>query len=87
MLFCPDARSPPWQDHDQAREVIRTRSLDAIHVLQSTLDNQIEEMERAFESSHLAYLANTDQRTQEFKDLTQKDQVGKHGLPLPFFAA
>lgn len=65
------------QDYEQAREIIRTRSLDAIHVLQSTLDNQIEEMERAFESAHLAYLANTDQRTQEFKDLTQADQVLK----------
>ncbi len=63
------------QDHEQVREITRTKSLDAIHVLQSTLDNQIEELERAFESAHLAYLANTDQRTQEFKDLTQADQT------------
>lgn len=73
-----DAKS----DHEQAREIIRTKSLDCIHVLQSSLDNQIEEMERAFESAHLAYLGNTDQRTQEFKDLTQADKVLSEDIEL-----
>jgi DNA repair exonuclease SbcCD ATPase subunit len=62
-------------EFDQTREVIRSKNLEAIHVLQSYLDNTIEELERAFETAHLNYLTNSDQRTQDFKNLTQRDQT------------
>lgn len=63
------------QEFDHNKEMIRNRNLEAVHVLQSYLDNTIEELERNFESAHLNYLTNTDQRTQDFKNLTQRDQT------------
>lgn len=36
--------------------------------------SNIEELEQHFETAHLNYLQNTDQRTQDFKYLTAKDQ-------------
>lgn len=62
------------QEHEQTREEIRSKNLEEIHVLKMTLESTIEELERQFESAHLAYLQNTDQRTQDFKYLTRKDQ-------------
>mmetsp|Transcript_18533 Transcript_18533/g.43684 ORF Transcript_18533/g.43684 Transcript_18533/m.43684 type:complete len:535 (+) Transcript_18533:360-1964(+) len=62
------------QEFEQMREMIRNKNLEDIHVLQSFLDNNIEDLERNFETAHLNYLQNTDQRTQDFKRLTQKDQ-------------
>lgn len=62
------------QEHEQLREEIRNKSLDAINVLRITLDSQIEELEQQFENTHLTYLQNTDTRTTDFKNLTSKDQ-------------
>uniref|UniRef100_A0A7S1CIL1 Dynein regulatory complex subunit 2 n=1 Tax=Bicosoecida sp. CB-2014 TaxID=1486930 RepID=A0A7S1CIL1_9STRA len=63
------------QEFEQMREMIRNKNLEDIHVLQSFLDNNIEDLERNFETAHLNYLQNTDQRTQDFKNLTQRDQT------------
>lgn len=63
------------QEFEQMREMIRNKNLEDIHVLQSFLDNTIEDLERNFETAHLNYLQNTDQRTQDFKNLTQRDQT------------
>ena len=62
------------QEHEQTREEIRSKNLESIHVLKMMLESTIDELERQFESAHLAYLQNTDQRTQDFKYLTRKDQ-------------
>lgn len=62
------------QEHEQLREEIRNKNLEDINVLRITLESTIEELERHFESAHLNYLQNTDQRTQDFKYLTRKDQ-------------
>jgi hypothetical protein len=62
------------QEHEQTREEIRNKNLEDINVLRITLESNIEELERHFESAHLNYLQNTDQRTQDFKFLTRKDQ-------------
>ena len=61
--------------HEQVREEIRNRNTEEINVLRITLESQIEELERHFESAHLNYLQNTDQRTQDFKYLTTQDQT------------
>jgi dynein regulatory complex subunit 2 len=61
--------------HEQIREEIRNRNTEEINVLRITLESQIEELERHFESAHLNYLQNTDQRTQDFKYLTTQDQT------------
>jgi len=61
-------------EHEQLREEIRNKSLDAINVLRITLDSQIEDLEQQFETAHLNYLQNTDTRTTDFKNLTSKDQ-------------
>jgi len=53
--------------------MIRNKNLEDIHVLQSFLDNNIEDLEKNFETAHLNYLQSTDQRTQDFKYLTHKD--------------
>jgi len=55
--------------------MIRNKNLEDIHVLQSFLDNNIEDLEKNFETAHLNYLQSTDQRTQDFKYLTHKDHV------------
>ncbi|TYZ52751.1 hypothetical protein PybrP1_012817, partial [[Pythium] brassicae (nom. inval.)] len=62
------------QEHEQLREEIRNKNLEDINVLRITLDSSIEELEQHFETAHLTYLQNTDQRTQDFKFLTAKDQ-------------
>lgn len=62
------------QEHEQTREEIRNRGLEEINVLRITLESTIEELERHFEAAHLNYLQQTDQRTQDFKFLTRKDQ-------------
>ena len=62
------------QEHEQLREEIRNKNLEDINVLRITLDGNIEELEQHFETAHLNYLQNTDQRTQDFKYLTAKDQ-------------
>ncbi|KAG7380503.1 Dynein regulatory complex subunit 2 [Phytophthora pseudosyringae] len=62
------------QEHEQLREEIRNKNLEDINVLRITLDSSIEELEQHFETAHLNYLQNTDQRTQDFKYLTAKDQ-------------
>ncbi|KAG5192465.1 flagellar associated protein [Tribonema minus] len=61
-------------EHEQLREEIRNRNLEDINVLRITLDTQIEELEQHFETAHINYLQNTDQRTTDFKYLTAKDQ-------------
>jgi len=62
------------QEHEQLREEIRNKNLEEINVLRITLDTQIEDLEQHFETAHINYLQNTDQRTTEFKFLTIKDQ-------------
>lgn len=63
------------QDYEQTREMIRNKNLEDIHVLQSFLDNTIEDLEHNFETAHLNYLQGTDHRTQQFKKYTSKDNV------------
>eukprot|EP01029_Cantina_marsupialis_P001879 TRINITY_DN116_c4_g1_i1.p1 TRINITY_DN116_c4_g1~~TRINITY_DN116_c4_g1_i1.p1 ORF type:complete len:503 (-),score=175.67 TRINITY_DN116_c4_g1_i1:227-1735(-) len=62
------------QEFEQLREEVKNRDLEDVNVLRITLDAQIEELERHFETGHLNYLQNTDQRTQDFKHFTRKDQ-------------
>lgn len=62
------------QEFEQTREEIRNKNLEDLNVLKITLESQIEELEKHFESAHLNYLQNTDQRTQDFKYLTRKDE-------------
>ncbi|CAB1120728.1 unnamed protein product [Ectocarpus sp. CCAP 1310/34] len=62
------------QEHEQQREEIRNKNLEEINVLRITLDTQIEDLEQHFETAHINYLQNTDQRTTDFKYLTSKDQ-------------
>ncbi|CAM9728416.1 unnamed protein product, partial [Ectocarpus fasciculatus] len=51
------------QEHEQQREEIRNKNLEEINVLRITLDTQIEDLEQHFETAHINYLQNTDQRT------------------------
>ncbi|DBA04876.1 TPA: hypothetical protein N0F65_006878 [Lagenidium giganteum] len=69
-----DREAEARQEHEQLREEIRNKNLEDINVLRITLDSSIEELEQHFETAHLNYLQNTDQRTQDFKYLTAKDQ-------------
>ncbi|TMW64998.1 hypothetical protein Poli38472_009165 [Pythium oligandrum] len=70
------------QEHEQLREEIRNKNLEDINVLRITLDSMIEELEQHFETAHLNYLQNTDQRTQDFKYLTAKDQELSRDIEL-----
>jgi hypothetical protein len=70
------------QEHEQLREEIRNKNLEDINVLRITLDSSIEELEQHFETAHLTYLQTTDQRTQDFKYLTAKDQELSRDIEL-----
>jgi hypothetical protein len=61
-------------DFEQAREALKRRNLERMHILQGDMDATIEVFERKFEEAHLTYLANTDQRTQDYKVLSERGQ-------------
>lgn len=61
-------------EYEQVREGVKRRNLERMHILQGDMDNLIESFERRFEEAHLAYLANTDQRTQDYKLLSERGQ-------------
>ena len=50
------------------------KNSEEYNVLRFTLEGLIEELERHFDSAHANYMATTEQRTQDFKHLTIKDQ-------------
>ena len=82
-----DTEGDMRQEHEQNREEIRNKNLEEINVLRITLETIIEELERCFESAHLNYLENTDNRTQDFKFLTNKDEksskdIGHYALKI-----
>lgn len=60
-------------EHERERENIKNKHLEDINVLRIALENQIEELEKQFETSHMKYLRDTDEQTQEFKTLTRTD--------------
>ena len=61
-------------DFEQLKEALKRRNLEQIHVLQSEMDAVMEGLERKLEEAHLAYLTNTDHRTQDFKVLSERGQ-------------
>jgi hypothetical protein len=61
-------------DFEQLKEALKRRNLEQIHVLQSEMDAVMEGLERKLEDAHLAYLTNTDHRTQDFKVLSERGQ-------------
>jgi len=69
-----EAEADAKQDYESMREMVRNKNMEDINVLRITLESTIDELERHFESAHLNYLQNTDQRTQDFKFLTRNDQ-------------
>merc|ERR1719353_1487595 len=63
------------QQFDSDREEIKNKNSEEYNVLRFTLEGLIEELERHFDSAHANYMATTEQRTQDFKNLTIKDQT------------
>jgi len=62
------------QEFEATREEIKNRNSEEYNVLRFTLEGLIEELERHFDSAHSNYMATTEQRTQDFKALTIRDQ-------------
>lgn len=62
------------QEFESQREEIKNKNSEDYNVLRFTLEGLIEELERHFDSAHANYMATTEQRTQDFKHLTIKDQ-------------
>ena len=62
------------QQFDSDREEIKGKNSEEYNVLRFTLEGLIEELERHFDAAHANYMATTEQRTQDFKHLTIKDQ-------------
>lgn len=71
-----------WQDHDGKREEINSVNLERVHYLQSVLDARIEALEQAFETAHINYMTNTDQRTQDYKALMARGQKMAAGIDM-----
>merc|ERR1719387_3003799 len=63
------------QEFESAREEIKNKNQEEYNVLRFTLEGLIEELERHFDSAHANYMATTEQRTADFKNLTVKDQT------------
>merc|ERR1719353_2400139 len=63
------------QEFESQREEIKNKNSEDYNVLRFTLEGLIEELERHFDSAHANYMATTEQRTQDFKNLTIKDQT------------
>ena len=62
------------QEFESTREEIKNKNSEDYNVLRFTLEGLIEELERHFDSAHANYMATTEQRTRDFKELTVKDQ-------------
>ena len=62
------------QEFESQREEIKNKNSEEYNVLRFTLEGLIEELERHFDAAHANYMATTEQRTQDFKHLTIKDQ-------------
>jgi len=63
------------QEFESTREEIKNKNSEEYNVLRFTLEGLIEELERHFDAAHANYMATTEQRTQDFKNLTVKDQT------------
>jgi len=68
------------QEFESAREEIKNKNQEEYNVLRFTLEGLIEELERHFDSAHANYMATTEQRTLDFKNLTIKDQKSAHTI-------
>jgi len=69
-----DQESDARQEFESTREEIKNKNSEEYNVLRFTLEGLIEELERHFDSAHSNYMNTTEQRTQDFKNLTIKDQ-------------
>jgi len=69
-----EQESDARQEFEATREEIKNRNSEEYNVLRFTLEGLIEELERHFDSAHSNYMATTEQRTQDFKSLTIRDQ-------------
>merc|ERR1719331_1348324 len=70
-----EAEGDARQEFESNREEIKNKNSEEYNVLRFTLEGLIEELERHFDSAHANYMATTEQRTQDFKNLTIKDQT------------
>jgi len=70
-----EAEGDARQEFESTREEIKNKNSEEYNVLRFTLEGLIEELERHFDSAHANYMATTEQRTQDFKNLTIKDQT------------
>ena len=69
-----DQEADARQEFESTREEIKNKNSEEYNVLRFTLEGLIEELERHFDSAHSNYMNTTEQRTQDFKNLTIKDQ-------------
>lgn len=70
-----EQESDARQEFESTREEIKNKNSEEYNVLRFTLEGFIEELERHFDAAHANYMATTEQRTQDFKNLTVKDQT------------
>merc|ERR1719487_2773162 len=70
-----EEESDARQEFESNREEIKNKNSEEYNVLRFTLEGLIEELERHFDSAHANYMATTEQRTQDFKNLTIRDQT------------
>ena len=70
-----EQESDARQEFESQREEIKNKNSEEYNVLRFTLEGLIEELERHFDAAHANYMATTEQRTQDFKNLTIKDQT------------
>ena len=63
------------QAHETEREEVRNKNLEAINELRITLENRIEELERAFDDHHRYYRDMTDASAEHFRQLKADDAL------------
>lgn len=79
-----DEEAEAKQEFESFCEEIKNKNLEDLNVLKLTLESQIDELERHFESAHQNYLASTEQRTQQFKTLTMRDRQAAQQIETQF---
>jgi len=68
------------QETDGQREEIKNRNAEDYNMLRDTLERVIKRIEEDFDTAHSNYMANTEARETEFKQLIKKDKTAAESI-------
>eukprot|EP00924_Labyrinthula_sp_SR-Ha-C_P012597 snap_masked-scaffold_10-processed-gene-11.16-mRNA-1 protein AED:1.00 eAED:1.00 QI:0/-1/0/0/-1/1/1/0/493 len=73
-----ERKSNEQQEFEQNHEELKNRNLEDLNILKLSMEGLIQELEQKVSAEHLRYTQNTEQKSEDFKFLLQKDEdLGK----------